>query len=136
MARYTGGDILEIVCQHPSLGEFRFAAKSNEDFTIDEGGIRVNDDANQITGGGEAIYQKNRVRWMIEGSVAVDFKIGQTQNSLNQLCESEEEATWTITHITGTIWKGKGYPVGDLQPSTNTAQMTLKVSGGGKLERL
>ena len=135
MARYLGGDILEIVCQH-TLGEFRFAVKSNEDFNIDEGGIRVNDDANQITGNGQAIYQKNRVRWMLEGPIAVDFRLGTEQNALNKLAEHPDEGTWTITHISGTIWKGKGKPVGDLQPSTNTAQMTLKVSGGGKLERL
>lgn len=135
MARYLGGDILEIVCQH-TLGEFRFATKSNEDFNIDEGGIRVNDDANQITGNGQAIYQKNRVRWMVEGPIAVDFKAGTEQNTLNNLAEHPDEGTWTITHISGTIWKGKGKPVGDLQPSTNTAQMTLKISGGGKLEGL
>jgi len=135
MARYLGGDILEIVCQH-TLGEFRFATKSNEDFNIDEGGIRVNDDANQITGNGQAIWQKNRVRWMVEGPIAVDFNAGTEQNTLNNLAEHPDEGTWTITHISGTIWKGKGKPVGDLQPSTNTAQMTLKISGGGKLERL
>lgn len=135
MARYLGGDILEIVCQH-TLGEFRFATKSNEDFNIDEGGIRVNDDTNQITGNGQAIWQKNRVRWMVEGPIAVDFNAGTEQNTLNNLAEHPDEGTWTITHISGTIWKGKGKPVGDLQPSTNTAQMTLKISGGGKLERL
>lgn len=135
MARYLGGDILEIVCQH-TLGEFRFATKSNEDFNIDEGGIRVNDDTNQITGNGQAIWQKNRVRWMVEGPIAIDFKAGTEQNTLNKLAEHPDEGTWTITHISGTIWKGKGKPVGDLQPSTNTAQMTLKISGGGKLERL
>lgn len=135
MARYLGGDILEVVCQH-ALGEFRYAAKSNEDFNIDEGGIRVNDDANQITGNGQAIYQKNRVRWMLEGPIAIDFSSGKEQDSLNKLAEHPDEGTWTITHISGTIWKGKGSPVGDLQPSTNTAQMTLKVSGSGKLERL
>ena len=133
MAKYLGGDILEIVCQH-TLGEFRFAAKSNEDFNIDFGGIRTNDDANQITGDGQAIYQKNRVRWMLEGPVAVALKDGQTLNDLNKLSEHPDEGTWTISHISGVIFKGKGTIVGDLQASTNTAQMTLKVSGGGRLE--
>lgn len=133
MAKYLGGDILEIVCQH-TLGEFRFAAKSNEDFNIDFGGIRTNDDANQITGDGQAIYQKNRVRWMLEGPVAVALKDGQTLNDLNKLSEHPDEGTWTISHISGAIFKGKGTIVGDLQASTNTAQMTLKVSGGGRLE--
>jgi hypothetical protein len=135
MARYTGGDILQIVCQH-TLGEFRYAAKSNEDFTIDEGGIRVNDDANQTTGNGQAIYQKNRVRPMIEGPIAIDLATGYEQNSLSRMAEHPDEGIWTISHISGVTWKMKGVPVGDLQPSTNTAQMTLKVAGSGKLERL
>lgn len=135
MARYLGGDILEIVCQH-TLGEFRFAAKSNEDFTVDEGGIRVNDDANQVTGNGQAIYQKNRVRWMLEGPIAIDLATGYEQNALSRMAEHPDEGTWTISHISGVVLKGKGVPVGDLQPSTNTAQMTLKVAGSGKLERL
>lgn len=135
MARYLGGDILEIVCQH-TLGEFRFAAKSNEDFTVDEGGIRVNDDANQVTGNGQAIYQKNRVRWMLEGPIAIDLATGYEQNALSKMAEHPDEGTWTISHISGVVLKGKGVPVGDLQPSTNTAQMTLKVAGSGKLERL
>ncbi len=135
MAKYLGGDIIEIVCQH-TLGEFRYATKSNEDFNIDEGGIRVNDDSNQITGNGEAIYQKNRVRPMIEGPIAVDFRTGYEQTSLNRMAEHPDEGTWTISHISGTTWKMRGKPVGDLQPGTNTAQMTLKVSGSGTMVRI
>ena len=135
MGRFLGGDILELVCQH-TLGEFRFAAKSNEDFNIDEGGIRVNDDANQVTGNGQAIWQKNRVRWMLEGPIAVDLSTGYEQSALSRMAEHPDEGIWTISHISGVVLKGKGVPVGDLQPSTNTAQMTLKVSGSGKLERL
>lgn len=135
MARYLGGDILEIVCQH-TLGEFRYSAKANEDFTIDEGGIRVNDDANQTTGNGQAIYQKNRVRPMIEGPIAIDLATGYEQISLSNMAEHPDEGTWTISHVSGVTWKMRGVPVGDLQPSTNTAQMTLKVAGSGKLERL
>lgn len=135
MAKFIGGDITEVVVQH-TLGEFRFFPKSNEDFTLDPGGIRTNDDANQITGAGQAIYQKNRVRWMIEGVVAVDFIAGTEMEKLSLLAEHPDEGVWTITHISGTIWKGKGVVVGDIQPGTNTAQMTLKVSGSGKLERL
>jgi len=135
MAKYIGGDIIEVVCQH-TLGEFRFSPKSNEDFTLDPGGIRTNDDANQITGSGQAIYQKNRVRWMAEGAVAVDYASGNEMEKLPLLAEHPDEGTWTITHISGTIWKGKGTIVGDIQPATNTAQMTLKISGSGKLEKL
>lgn len=133
MARYNGGDINDFVFQHPSLGEKRLSPKSNEDFTIDYGGFRNNDDANQVTGAGEPIYQTNRVRSSIEGVFAMndeDFKF------LLLLTQDAQESTITVTHINGTIWKLKGKPVGDLQFSTNTSTMTLKVSGGGTIERL
>jgi len=136
MANYIGGDIIEAVCNHPTLGDFRFAAKSNESFTLDPGGIRTNDDANSVTGNGEMIQQKNRVLWSMEGPVAVDLLSGNEIDNLPKLTESSELGTWTLTHISGTIFKGKGIPVGDLQIDTNTAQMTLKVSGGGKLEKI
>jgi len=100
---------------------------------MDRGGYRNNDDANQITGGGQAIFQKNRVRWSFEGPVLVDFTEGAT---VEKLAESSEDGVWIITHISGAIYQGKGQIVGDLQPDTNSAQMSLKVSGGGKLEKL
>lgn len=131
---FLGGDITEIVCKHPSLGTARFQTKSNESYTMDRGGIRNNDDANQITGGGQAIWQKNRVRWSFEGPHLVPY--GGSEVSMEDLAESSEEGTWVITHISGTIWQGKGKPVGDLNSDTNTAQGTMKISGGGKLERV
>jgi hypothetical protein len=135
MANYIAGDILEIVCQN-DLGEFRFSPKANESFTLDPGGIRINDDANQITGSGQGIFQKNRVRWSMEGPIAVDFASENETDKLPLLAADASEGTWTITHISGTIWRGRGVIVGDIQPDTNTAQMTLKVAGSGRLETI
>lgn len=135
MPTYTGGDILEIVCKH-SLGTFRFQAKSNEDFQVNPGGFRSNDDNNAITGAGEMIDQINRTRWSIEGPVAVDMASENESKNLTALARSAELGVWTISVITGIVWKGKGKPVGDLNFSTNTAQMPLKVSGSGILERI
>lgn len=136
MANYIGGDIVEITCKHPTLGEFRFQTKSNESFSLDPGGHRSNDDANSITGGGEMIDQINRVRWSLEGPVAVDPISGNEINNLPLLAESAKLATWTITHVSGAIWKGLGKVVGDLVADSNTAQLPLKVAGSGKLEKI
>ena len=135
MANFLGGDILEIVCQH-TLGEFRFQAKSNESFTLDPGGVRTNDDANQTTGAGEIILQKNRMRWSIEGPIAVDFNSGNELDNLRQLAAHPELGVWTMTLISGTVYKGTGTVVGDLQVDTNTAQMTLKLAGSGEIEKI
>lgn len=135
MGKFIGGDILELVCQH-TLGTFRFEAKSGESFTVDPGGVRVNDDAQQITGAGSMILQKNRVRWMVEGPIAVNPKTNKELNDLIALQEHEDLGVWTMTHISGGISKGTGTPVGDLSVDTNTAQMTLKLSGQHKLEQI
>jgi hypothetical protein len=136
MPKYIGGDILEITVNHPVAGEFRFQAKSNESFNLDPGGLRSNDDANSVTGSGEMIDQMNRVRWSMEGPVAVDMTSGNELENLPILAESPQLGTWTITHISGVIWKGLGKIVGDIVVDTNTAQMTLKVAGGSKLEKI
>lgn len=136
MANFIGGDIIEAVCSHPTLGDFRFQAKSNESFTMDKGGIRTNDDANSVTGAGEMIQQMNRVLWSVEGPVAVDMLSDNEIDGVPKLAASPELGTWTFTHISGAIYKGKGKPVGDIQWDTNTAQKTLKVAGGGQLEKI
>jgi len=136
MPKYVGGDIIEITCNHPSLGEFRFQAKSNESFTLDPGGLRSNDDANMVTGAGSMIDQVNRVRWSMEGPIAVDDESGNEFDGLSSLAESSDLGTWTITHVSGVIWTGLGKVVGDLATDTNTAQMTLKVAGSGKLQKI
>lgn len=136
MPKYRGGDIIEITCNHPNLGEFRFQAKSNESFTLDPGGLRSNDDSNLITGAGEMIDQVNRVRWSMEGAVAVDVDSGNELENLPLLAASPDLGTWTITHVTGIIWTGRGKVVGDLNTDTNNAQMTLKVAGSGVLQKI
>jgi len=135
-SRFLAGDVFEVVCQHPTLGEFRFQPKANESCTYDIGGVRANDDASQITGGGQAIYQMNRVRPSFELPIAVDTSTGLETTNLVSLSADVDEGTWTIGLNSGAIYKMKGRPVGDLQVDTNAATMTLKVSGSGKMELL
>lgn len=135
MAIFAWGDIDEIVCQSPTLGSKRFFPKSAEDYTIDFGGIRTADDANSITANAQDIKIMNRVRWRLEGPVAVDTESSELIyiNSLHELAESP---TWTITFLNGAIYKGVGGPVGDVQLSSNAGTMSLILAGGGKLEKI
>lgn len=136
MPKFIGGDIVEIVCKHPDLGEFRFQVKSNESFNVDPGGLRSNDDANMISGAGDMIDQINRVRPSMEGPVAVDLISGNEIDNLPELAASPILGVWTLTHISGKVYKMSGKPVGDLVVDSNTAQLPLKVAGSGKLETL
>lgn len=136
MPKYTGGDLLEITCNHPTLGNFVFATKSNESYTLDPGGMRSNDDANMVTGAGDFIDQTNRVRWGFEGPIMADFNSGNEIDNLPLLAQSPELGTWTFSHISGVVWRGRGKFVGDINVDTNTAQITAKLAGGGILEKL
>ena len=89
-----------------------------------------------VAGNGAFIDQVNRVRWSFEGILMADFVSNNEIENLPQLAASAELATWTFSHITGVIWRGKGKFVGDLQIDTNTAQITAKLAGGGTLEKL
>ena len=133
---FIGGDITEAVCVHPTLGTFRFESKANEAFTLDKGGIRNDDSADGVTGAGNLILKKSNVRWSLEGPVAIDM-LGDTEMSgLNALAADPEPGVWTLSSISGAVYKGTGVPVGDLQPDTNTSQLKLKVAGGGNLEQI
>jgi hypothetical protein len=132
----NGGDIVEITYNHEELGAGVLYPKSAEGSTFELGGIRNNDDANGIDGGGRAIFQKNRVRWSFEGVVSWDMNISNEAQKMADLAASSLEATWTVTHINGTVWQGKGLPVGDIQPDGNEATMTLKISGGGVMTKI
>lgn len=131
-----GGDITEITYNHPSLGTGTIYPKAAEDSTIDLGGFRGNDDTNMVDGGGHNIRQLNRVRWSVETTVAWDMNTREDLEKLTDLAGDPQESDWTFTHINGTVYGGKGAPVGDMAGNGNAATFTLKVSGGGKLKKI
>jgi hypothetical protein len=132
----VGGDLLEIKWQHPTLGSGVFFPKSNEDSTFDLGGFRSNDDANMIDGGANIIDQINRVRWSLETVVSWDQSIANELEVARQLSGSPVMTTFTITHISGSVWTATGKPVGDIQANGNQATFTLKLSGGSILRKV
>jgi hypothetical protein len=136
MASATGGDIVEISYNHPTLGSGILSPKSAEDSTFDLGGYRGDDDANKVDGAGRTIRTLNRVRWSFEGPVSWDANISNELETLKKLAGDPVEADWTITSINGTVWKAKGAPVGDLQGSGQDATIDLKISGGGVMEKI
>lgn len=131
----VGGDILEVTYAHVTLGSGTFFPKSGEDSTFDLGGFRGTDDANMVDGGGRTIRQLNRVRWSFEVLIAWDAVTDEDLEKLTALAESPVEADWTVSLINGAIYAGKGSPVGDIQANGNSPSMTLKVAGGGKMEK-
>ena len=41
-----------------------------------------------------------------------------------------------IDQINGTVWGGKGKPVGDYETNTNKATLAITIAGGGKLKKI
>jgi hypothetical protein len=132
----VAGDIIEVTYNHPTLGSGVFYPKSAEDSTYDLGGYRGADDANMVDGSGATIRQLNRVRWSFEVVCASEMNVRQDLENLTALAGSDVEADWTITHINGTVYGGKGAPVGDIQANGNAGTFTLKVSGGGVMKKI
>ena len=124
----VGGDIVEISYNHPTLGSGLLKPKSNEDNTHDLGGIRTNDDANMIDGGGEPIWQKNRIMGFFEAVISNDQNTNEELQQMIELAADPVAAEWTISIINGTVYGGTGKPVGDLQGNINQATFTLKVA--------
>lgn len=134
---YTGGNILEITYNHPVEGSGTIFCKAAEDGQVDPGGYRSADDANMVTGDGQMIDQINRVRWSFEcPPIAWDMTSADEVSKLAKMSASPVLADWTITHISGAIWGGKGKPVGDIKGATNASTIPLKLSGSGELKKI
>ena len=129
----TGGDIIEVTYNHPTLGTNIFSPKAAEDSTYDLGGFKGNDDANISSGSGKNIRQLNLNRWFFE--VVYTWEDGDLER-MSDLAGDTVEAEWTFTHKNGTVYRGLGSPVGDIQGNGNAATFTAKISGGGILEQI
>lgn len=132
----VGGDIIEITYNHPTLGSGTWLPKANEDSSFDPGGFRADDDANGIDGGGNNIKKLNQARWSFEGKISWDANIANELDAAQKLAADPVDAEWTFTHINGTVWGGKGSPVGEVKGNGNSATIDIKISGGGKLKKI
>jgi hypothetical protein len=126
MSNFSFGDCVDITCVHLNT-TYRFSPKANETANVDLGGIRINDDASQITSNGQLMLGKNRVRGSIDLPIAADSISGYEQRALNIMSASPFLGVWQFSFINGTILVGTGSPVGDFQYDSNSGQMNLKV---------
>ena len=133
---FVGGDIIEITSNHPTLGSITLFPKSSEDGTFNTGGFKGEDDMAKLAGDGSSIRALTRNRWSVEVQIAWDLNDANEIDKLSALAGSTDESDWTFTLINGTVWGGKGSPVGDIPGSTNTAIIPVKFSGGGELKKI
>lgn len=133
----VSGDVVEITINHPAIGGTKvWFPKANTDSTFDPGGIRTEDDQSSIDGGGRKIHKKNRVGWEFDGTISWDINTSNEVDVAEKLAASSVDADFTITHINGTVWAGKGTVLGDIKGNGNTGELPIKIGGGGKLTKI
>jgi hypothetical protein len=132
----VGGDLIEIAFNHPTLGQGFIFAKAGESFKLVTGGYMSNDDDQGLATNGEVIDQMTLQRWSVEGVVGNDMNDRQELEKCVAMAGDTKAADWTISHINGSVYKGKGKPVGKLELDTQATTFTLKISGGGVLKQI
>jgi hypothetical protein len=132
----TGGDMVEVTFNHPTKGTGVFFVKSAEDHESDLGGYRSEDDDNLVDGGGEMIDIMKRVRWKQSFVASWDANSREDLELAVSLAGDAALSDWTFSFINGTVYKGKGKPVGDLKGAGSSATFPLMIAGGGELKKI
>ena len=132
----VGGDIIEVTYNHSTLGSGIFLPKANEDSTFDLGGPRTDDEQSGVTSSGDMITKMTNTRWSFEVPIAWDSKNRKDLETLIALHGNPVDANWTITLINGSVYSGKGRPVGETPGNGNAATIKLKIAGGGSMQKI
>ena len=132
----VGGDIISASYNHPTLGSGTIWPKAGEDSTLDLGGFRSDDSEDGIDGSGNMIDKLSRKRWGAEMVAAWDNNNRLELEAVVALAASPVPAVWTVSHVSGAVYKGSGKPVGDLKGSMGEATFPLKLAGGGIMKKI
>lgn len=134
MADFFAGDIKSIKINHPILGSVEMEAKSSEDNTFDLGGYRTTEV--NTTGNGTSMRKINNKPWVASMLIAWDMITQQELQALGRFAGSTVEFTCTITNVNGSVYQGKGSPMGDLVGNVNQGSTPVTFSGGGELTKI
>jgi hypothetical protein len=132
---FVNGDVKEISIEHPTLGNFFYKVKKDDEWTIKVGGRMTTDDDTGITGDGIPIWNIQNNLWSIEGNVVWDKIVRDELTELTDLSGDVADGQITIAFLDGSIWGGKGRPVGETS-GTNKGDIAAKMAGGGRLVKL
>lgn len=122
------GDLIEIRCSHPTLGNKVFFPKSGEAATKSPGGLRTTDDEDNVTAGGT-------INVITRKQASFEVVVGNDENDNNELeyaikaSGDPADGEWTFTHVNGVVYGMTGRPVGDLSGDLGAGTFTLKVAG-------
>jgi hypothetical protein len=123
------GDILELGYSNDEVGSGVFYPKSGEDSTMNAGGFNSADDSSNVDGAGQPIRVMNRVLTTLTAVIANDTQNRNDFENARALKESTADTTWTVTHISGTVYEVTGYIAGDLEENKNAGTFELTIVG-------
>lgn len=127
------GQFTEVMCQHPTAGDFKFDIKSGEDSEMDLGGDRIVDEANNKVSSGKMIVQFENATGYVQFTCGYTNECGVYIQALIS-ASGDELGTFTITHIDGSSYIGKGTIVGDVKPNRNAGTIQLKAAFEGEVQ--
>ena len=134
MAVISGGDTFEIAWSNGDLGSGFFFGIAGEAFTYMGGGYRGNDQA-VLDGANRLIKSMNRMPWSCEGKVSNDMVNNNEFEAAQAIAASTTETTFTVSNANGTVYKGAGTILGDLELDVDKCSFTLKLVGGGNFTK-
>jgi len=86
-------------------------------------------------GNGTGRLLKTREGWMLDGlALAIDDLRGD-QEFLQDVADSNDYVTISITYASGAVYQGQGQITGDMQSSSATTTAPLTLSGPGRLTK-
>jgi hypothetical protein len=68
--------------------------------------------------------------------MAWDMITQQEVQKLVRMAASTVEGDWTFTDINGSVYQGKGSPMGDIVGNVNQGSVPTTISGGGILTKI
>lgn len=130
------GDVIDVTCNHPTLGAANFFVKANEASTFNLGGFVSDDDDDMVDSGGNMIDKMTRKRPSFSVVLTNDMNTRQDLEKIAAYAASPVLGDWTVTHINGKVYGVKGKPVGDIMANGDTGNINLKVAGGGAMKQI
>lgn len=126
----TGGDIVSVSVQHPTLGTKKLYAKASEGSSYDLGGPRTKADKNSIDGSGSAIRVMNNTLASFKVKLAWDMSDRNDLEFITSLSASVDKANYTFVNINGVAYAlNNGFPVGDIVGDGNDVVIDMEFQG-------
>jgi hypothetical protein len=132
----TGGSLLKMQIQHPTVGTAVLYGVQGEDNTYMLGG-KQNEDNGIVDGAGRLLISKSLKPGYVQGTFSNDMSAALPEfEFMQRIANSTEEAKITITNINGTDYGGKGTVVGEVTLNGKAATFSLKMVSGLGFEKL